>query len=144
MPARQASCVAIKGRAVLIEGSVGIGKSSLTLALIDRGATLIGDDGVLLEARDGSLFAQPHPNTSGLMEVRNLGLVRMTVCPEARVHLILTLTADAPRYIESAGQIEIEGCQVPHIQLWPESPVLVLRAEIALDRFGLPPGPLLN
>ena len=34
----QATCVAIGGRAVLIEGEPGSGKSSLALALIDRGA----------------------------------------------------------------------------------------------------------
>ncbi|HQA17982.1 MAG TPA: serine kinase, partial [Novosphingobium sp.] len=42
----QATCVAIKGRALLIEGPPGSGKSSMALALIDRGAALIGDDGV--------------------------------------------------------------------------------------------------
>ena len=37
MTVRQASCVVIEGRAVLIEGEPGIGKSSLALALMDRG-----------------------------------------------------------------------------------------------------------
>ena len=44
MIAWQATCVAIAGRALLIEGAPGTGKSSLGLALIDRGAQLIGDD----------------------------------------------------------------------------------------------------
>ena len=47
-PLFQASAVAINGRALLIEGEPGAGKSSLALALIDRGAQLIGDDGVAL------------------------------------------------------------------------------------------------
>lgn len=38
----QATCVAIGGRGVLIEGLPGSGKSSLALALIDRGAQLVG------------------------------------------------------------------------------------------------------
>lgn len=142
MPAHQASCVAINGRGLLIEGPPGSGKSSLALALIDRGAMLIGDDGVLLEARNGQLIAMPHPSTTGLLEIRNLGLVPMAVCSEAPIHLIITLTSKAPRFIEAADQLEIEGCAVPHIQLWPDSPVLALRAEIALDRFGLPPDPV--
>lgn len=51
----QATCIAIGGRALLIEGPPGSGKSSLALSLIDRGAMLIGDDSVLLEARHGRL-----------------------------------------------------------------------------------------
>ncbi|WP_210766612.1 HPr kinase/phosphorylase [Caenibius tardaugens] len=57
----QATCIAIGGRAILIEGEPGTGKSSLALALIDRGAALVGDDGVQLQAADGLLFAAPHP-----------------------------------------------------------------------------------
>ena len=49
---------AIAGRAILIEGEPGTGKTSLALALIDRGATLIGDDGV---AR-GSALPYQAPN----------------------------------------------------------------------------------
>ncbi|MFM5886059.1 MAG: HPr kinase/phosphorylase, partial [Novosphingobium sp.] len=49
----QATAVAIGGRGVLIEGAPGSGKSSLALALIDRGAALIGDDGVALAAVNG-------------------------------------------------------------------------------------------
>ena len=62
---RQSTSVAIGRRAVLIEGPPGAGKSSLALALIDRGATLIGDDGVALEEREGTLWALPAPATAG-------------------------------------------------------------------------------
>ena len=34
----------------MIEGASGAGKSSLALALIDRGAVLIGDDSLMLAA----------------------------------------------------------------------------------------------
>ena len=48
--AHQGTCVMIGTQGLLIEGPPGAGKSSLALALIDRGATLVGDDGVLIEA----------------------------------------------------------------------------------------------
>jgi serine kinase of HPr protein (carbohydrate metabolism regulator) len=140
MPVHQASCVAIGERAVLIEGSPGSGKSSLALALIDRGARLIGDDGVLLEAVAGQLFAYPHPNTAGLIEVRNLGLLSMPICKRAPVALVLRLDEAAPRFIETADSREIGGVTLPVLQLWPGGGILPLKAELALERYGLSPG----
>lgn len=137
MPAHQAGCVAIGERAVLIEGTPGAGKSSLALALIDRGAVLVGDDGVLLEPRDGILYARPHPNTRGLIEVRNLGLVTLAICEEAPVALVLRLDEAAPRFVETAEAYELAGVALPMLRLWPGSPVLHLKAELALERFGL-------
>lgn len=138
MQPRQASCVAIGGRGVLIEGAPGTGKSSLVLALLDRGAELVGDDSLLIEARDGRLLAHPHPRTMGLLEVRNLGLVRRPVRNQAAVALVLRLVEDAPRFIDAAGQSIILGIGLPQIDLWPGSPVQHLKAELALERYGLP------
>jgi serine kinase of HPr protein (carbohydrate metabolism regulator) len=138
MPLVQASCVAIAERAVLIFGAPGSGKSSLALALIDRGAVLIGDDGVALEAVEGQLLASPPPNIAGLIEVRNVGLL---TCPTAQgtpVALAIRLSHEAERLPERAEAFVCLGLGVPEIALWPDSPVLALRAEAALRRWGLP------
>jgi serine kinase of HPr protein (carbohydrate metabolism regulator) len=137
MTAHQATAVAIGGRALLIEGPPGSGKSSLALALIDRGARLIGDDGVMLEAAGGRLMAYPHPNTRGLLEVRNLGLLPFAPCDSAPVALVLTLDREAPRFIEAAETAERMGIALPLLRLWPDSPMLAIRAELALEKFGL-------
>lgn len=136
----QATCVAIAGRAVLIEGPPGAGKSSLALALIDRGAVLVSDDGVRLTAADGRVLAHPHPHIAGLLEVRNLGFVAMTTAAAVPVALVLVLDRAAERYVEAAETVSRAGCAVPLLRLWPDSPVLALRAELALSRFGLPVG----
>ena len=133
----QASCVAIGGRGLLIEGPSGSGKSSLALALIDRGASLVGDDGVRLSLADGRLWAHPAPATAGLLEVRNVGLVTLAAAP-ACIALVLRLDPAAPRYIERAEQVARHGAGLPQIRLWPDSPVLALRAELALRQYGLP------
>ena len=138
MQPHQASCVAIDGRAVLIEGPPGIGKSSLALALIDRGAQLIGDDSVMLTAVAGRLYAQPHPNTRGLIEVRNIGLLSFPVCERATAALVIRLTKDAPRFIEAAQTVEMNEFILPMIMLYPNSNILALRAELALEQYGLP------
>ncbi len=136
--AHLATCVAINGRAVLIEGPPGSGKSSLALALIDRGAVLVSDDGVLLNEADGRIRARPHPRIAGLLEVRNLGLVSMPTVADVPVALVLVLDHAAERYVEVAESDMRAGCRVPLLRLWPESPVLALRAELALARYGLP------
>lgn len=131
----QATCVAICGRAVLIEGPPGSGKSSLALALIERGATLVGDDGVLLELRDARLWALPASNIAGLLEIRNVGLVTLPAKP-APVALVVRLDPDAPRQPENIEQVMLAGTSVPLIRLWPDSPVLPLRTEWALALHG--------
>ena len=137
MAALQFTCVAIGSRALLISGPPGSGKSSLALMLIDRGATLIGDDSVLLEADGKRLVARPHPNTRGLLEVRNLGLIEMPVHERAAVSLVLTFDEAAPRYVEQAETVTIEGVALPMLRIWSDTPALAIKAELALDRFGL-------
>ncbi len=103
---------------MLIEGPPGSGKSSLALALIDRGATLVGDDGVLIELREGRLWALPPPAIAGLIEIRNVGLVTLPAAP-APLALALRLDDAAPRYVEAAERVALAGGELPLIRLWP-------------------------
>lgn len=135
--AHQATCVALAGRGVLIEGAPGTGKSSLALALIDRGATLVGDDGVVLSTREGCLVAAPHPEIYGKLEVRNVGLVDMPVLAAIPVGLVIRLDAGAPRFIDAPETVHLEGIALPQVRLFPDTPALALRAEIALQTYGL-------
>lgn len=68
------TCVDIKGNGVLISGKSGIGKSSLALQLIDRGAILITDDQVLLSLEKEGLLVKAPGTLKGLMEVRGIGI----------------------------------------------------------------------
>ena len=135
----QASCVAIHGSGVLIEGPPGSGKSSLALALIDRGATLVGDDGVLLETRGGRLWALPPPNIAGLIEIRNVGIARLPTA-EAPVALLLRLHPKAPRQPEGVETIVLAGLRIPALDFYPGGPIPALRAEWALALHGIPLG----
>lgn len=132
----QASCVAIGGRAVLIEGPPGIGKSSLALNLIDRGAVLIGDDGVTLELRGNRLYASPPPHIAGLIEVRNLGLLTFPTTGGVPVGLVVRLDPDAPRFIEQAEKVDIQRAIVPMVRLWSDA-MAALKAEQAIRRYGV-------
>jgi serine kinase of HPr protein (carbohydrate metabolism regulator) len=131
-----ATCVAIGGRGVLIMGEPGSGKSSLALALIDRGAVLVGDDGLALETADGRVIASPPPNIAGLLEVRNVGLITLPTAA-APLCLALRLTRDVQRLPTKPQTFPLLGTSLPLIALWPESHVLHLRAEQALALYGL-------
>ena len=107
----------------------------LALLLIDRGGVLIGDDGVLLEVRAGALWALPHPQTAGLLEIRNVGLVSYP-CMSAQIALVIALDEDAPRFIDAPEQCERASIGMPLVRLWPHTPALALRAEAALRGYG--------
>ncbi len=130
------SCVAIGGRAIIIAGPPGSGKTSLALALIDRGAALVGDDGVTLATAEETLYAAPPPNIAGLIEISNVGLVELPTC-EAPVALMLTLDRDAIRFPDHLGIREIAGCAIPSLPFAPGDAVQALRAEYALEKHGL-------
>lgn len=130
-----ASCVAIEGRGVVIEGEPGSGKSSLALALIDRGASLVGDDGFALELRDGALWGAPPPRCSGKLEIRNVGIVDLPAAP-APLALVIRLDRAAPRQAESRERAGIEGFDLPLVRLFPDTPALPLRVEWAIRIHG--------
>jgi HPr kinase/phosphorylase len=132
-----ASAVAIDGAALAIEGPPGSGKSSLALALIDRGAMLIGDDGVTLRREDAGIIASPPPNIEGLIELRGVGLFEMPLAPPCPLALILSLGVGGERLPGTASYRELLGFNVPCLPFYPGSIAPAVRAEMALSRFGL-------
>ena len=133
----QASVVAIDGRAVMIEGPPGSGKSTLALALIDRGATLIGDDGVRIERHGETLMACPPPNIAGKIELRGIGIATLESAPPAPLALILALCDQGDRLPEQLPQREILGLGIPVLPFIPGTIAPAVRAEWALAMHGL-------
>ncbi|UVI40767.1 HPr kinase/phosphorylase [Qipengyuania spongiae] len=129
------TCVAIGGRGLLIEGTPGSGKSSLALALIDRGAVLVGDDGIAFELRDGRCLAMPPPNIAGLIEIRGVGPIEVPTT-SAPIALVLSLDPDAPRSPEPGIRLH-GGCPLPILPFRAGDAVQALRAEAALRAFGI-------
>lgn len=139
----QASAVVIDGRALLIEGPPGSGKSSLVLALIDRGAGLIGDDAVTLARAGETLIASAPPNIAGLLEVRGIGLVRLPVAGPAPVALVLELGGAVPDRLPDTPLPcrTIAGVAVPVLRFDPGTIAPAQRAEWALAVHGLAANP---
>lgn len=127
-----ATSVAIGGRAVLIQGAPGAGKSDLALRLIDRGATLVSDDYTLLADSGGTLLASPPATIAGRIEVRGLGIVAMPYVADVPVALVVRLAAEAERMPEPAS-CDIAGGRVPVTTVDPVAPSAPIKVELALQ-----------
>ncbi|HEY4076242.1 MAG TPA: HPr kinase/phosphatase C-terminal domain-containing protein [Rhizomicrobium sp.] len=92
-----ASCVALNGRAVLLVGASGAGKSDLTLRLIDSGAKLVADDRTVLFTKKGALHAKAPASIRGLIEIRGVGIVKFPVHASAPIMLVVRLGREGPR-----------------------------------------------
>lgn len=88
---RHASAVAIDGRAVLIEGPSGSGKSGLALGLMALGAELIADDRARLVRRDGWPWVMAPERLAGVIEARGVGLIRSPHRPAAPLALCVDM-----------------------------------------------------
>ena len=131
-----ASCVAIGGRAVLIEGRSGTGKSDLALRLIDRGAVLVSDDYTVLTRRDGFLSASPPLTIAGRMEVRGLGLIDVDHVGEIPVGLVVVADDDPVRLPEAEAHRAIAGITLPELRLRLLEPSAPIKVERALALLG--------
>ncbi len=126
-----ATTVAIDGRAVVIEGPSGSGKSDLALRLIDRGAHLISDDRSLFVRGGEELTARAPDRLAGRIEVRGVGIATVPHVAEAPVALLVRLDAGPPRMPERRRRI-IAGVEVRMLVLDPRAPSAPIAVEIAL------------
>ena len=132
-----ATAIRIADAAVLLVGPPGSGKSDLALRLIDRGAGLISDDQVELEAFGPQLFARAPVTLRGLLEIRGLGIVRLPWVISAQVHLVVDLAISPERMPRHQHQ-RISGVDIPRIAVAPFEASAVLKVEraVALARMS--------
>ena len=132
-----ASTVAIDGRAVLITGASGAGKSDLALRLLDRGFTLVSDDQTIVK-RDGSrLVASAPPNIAGKLEVRGIGIIEIECVDNVAVALLVELTSDIQRLPDDSRERPILGVPLPLISIDAMTASAPSKVALALDRMGL-------
>ena len=113
------TCVDLDGIGVLIIGPPGSGKSDLAIRLIDAGARLVADDYLWLENADGGLVAAVPESIAGLLEVRGLGIVKLSYRDTCAVRLCVDLVApDEIDRLPAAGQsARYEGVEIRRLAL---------------------------
>ncbi len=126
-----ATCVALHGRAVLLLGPPGSGKSDLALRLIDRGWRLVADDQVELCATNGVLLARCPATIAGRIEIRGVGIAVRSFIADVPVVLALDLTA-TPARLPEPGSRAIGGAILPCLALAPFEASAPLKVEAAL------------
>lgn len=134
-----ATAVAIDGRAVLLRGASGSGKSDLGLRLIDAGARLVADDQSELCRRGAAIIVRAPAAIAGLLEVRGIGIVRLEALAEAPVALIVDLVErDALERLPERQSERILGIDLPLIQVAPFEVSAAAKLRLALRAFTAP------
>jgi len=132
-----ASCVATEGRAVLIAGPSGSGKSDLALRLLDRGFTLVSDDRTIVRKEGDKLVASAPETIKGKLEIRGVGIVDMETVSNMPLALVVELTSDIQRLPDDARERLILGTSVPLISVDAMTASAPSKVALALDRLGL-------
>ncbi len=127
-----ATTVAIDGRAVMIEGPSGSGKSDLALRLIDRGAVLVSDDYTLCVRVGTALHARvPAVAIAGRIEVRGMGIVAVPHVDDIPVALLVRLDPTPERMPERRLR-KIAGIDIRQFVLDPHPASAPIKLEYAL------------
>ena len=132
-----ASTVAIDGRAVLITGPSGSGKSDLALRLLDRGFVLVSDDQTIVRRQGEQLLASAPPTIAGKLEIRGIGIVDMDNVSDLPVALIAELTSEIQRLPDDSRERPILGVSVPLITIDAMTASAPSKVALGLDRLGL-------
>jgi len=131
------STVALDGRAVLISGPSGSGKSDLALRMLDRGFTLVSDDRTILRRLGGKLIASAPDSIKGKLEVRGVGIVEMKTVANVPVALVVELTSEIPRMPDDDQERLILGAGIPLINVDALTASAPSKVALALERLGL-------
>ena len=131
-----ASTVAKDGRAVLISGPSGSGKSDLALRLLDRGFTLVSDDQTIVRKDGERLVASAPPTIAGKLEVRGIGIVEMDRTDNVPVALIVELTSDIQRLPDDSRERPILGIPLPFVTIDAMPASAPTKVDLALTRMG--------
>lgn len=144
------NAVKINDKGILLTGPSGSGKSDLSLRLIDGGGCLISDDYTEIKAQGGQAILSPPAEIAGRLEIRGIGLMKLSYCRDIPLHLVFELTdrRDIERMPEDRS-ITFDGVTVPVRKLDPftASAEAIVRFLAAMDKIrtgyetdGDPPG----
>ncbi len=129
--------VALDGRAVLISGPSGSGKSDLALRLFDRGFVLVSGGRTIVRKEGSRLIASAPETIKGKLEVRGVGIVEMEHQRDVPIALVVELSSDIQRLPDEGRERLILGAAIPLINVDAMTASAPSKVAVALDRLGL-------
>lgn len=138
-----ATAIAIGGRAALIRGASGSGKSDLAFRCLGLGPSpivrdrvmLVSDDQVVLKNEGSFLRASAPAQLRGKLEVRGIGILEVDAVGEGNVVLIVDLVQGGTieRFPDPWPFAHILGFDLPIIRLSPFESSSPLKLVAAID-----------
>ena len=114
-----ATCVAFDGKAVLIRGASGTGKSAIGLMLMAMGCRLVSDDRTLLRRDGANVIASCPAPIRDMIEARGIGLLKADSLDAAEIVLVADLDLEIQDRLPQRRTVTLLGCEIPligHIQ----------------------------
>jgi hypothetical protein len=104
-------------------------------------ARLVADDQVIVERRDGGLYASAPPTIAGKLEVRGIGIIAAgPLAQNARIVLAANLTCEAiERMPDPWPVLSLLGADLPLLRLHAHEASAPLKLLLALASPALPP-----
>ena len=110
----QATAISYKNQTILLMGSAGVGKTTLALQLIERGAILIGDDCVNIFIKNNQLYCKSKEILKSFVEVRGLGLLNgLKVAKPAPVLCVIRLHKKPTERLPKPKTISLLNKKIP-------------------------------
>jgi HPr kinase/phosphorylase len=144
------TAIALGGKAALIRGAPGSGKSDLALrclavaptALIPCPAALVADDRVDLRRSGDRILAEAPATIRGKLEVRGLGVLSVPSTASAELVLVADLTAleKIERLPDPPPVTELLGVRLPLIHIAPFAASAPVKLLLALAQTLRKPG----
>ena len=132
-----ATTVARDGRAALLTGISGSGKSDLALRLLQQGFALVSDDQTVIRRDGDRLLASAPPSIAGKLEVRGIGIVEMETLSDIPVALVVELLGDMERMPDDGRVRDLLGVAVPLVTIDAKTASAPAKVVVALDHLGL-------
>lgn len=132
-----ATTVAKDGRAVMLLGPSGSGKSDLALRLFERGFELVSDDQTLIRREGERLIATAPLTIKGKLEVRGLGIVEIPSIEQAPIALAIELVSDMERMPDDSRERTFLSVSVPLVSIDAMTASAAAKVVLALDHYGL-------